>query len=180
MEIHFQKIASMTLKDSSKPVSAVQHLINTRVLTAITPWREDCLNQIAKSLGTEWDIAVSTDHVVIGIPRPPRMRGFSPSLAAYGLHCNITDPSSLYPALVEALTHELDDHKYHNAAVTHDSQVQVDFTARMSASYLADDNSLVETNQYLYHDAKENVVWAVIEANAADEGRVVLDTLRNC
>lgn len=169
----------MTLEDSSEPVSAVQYLINTRVLTETTPWREDCLHQIAKSLGTEWGIAASPDHVAIGLPHPPRVPGFSPSLAAYGLDCNINDPSSFYPALVEALTYELGNPKYHNTAVTPDSRVHVDSTARMSTSYLVDNNSQAETNRYLYQDAEEHVVRVVIEANAADEGRIVLDTRRN-
>lgn len=169
----------MTLEDSAEPVSAVQYLISNSIITETTQWREDCLHQIAKSLGTKWDIAVSTDHVAIALPRPPRVPGFSPSLAAYGFHCTINDPSSLYPALVEALTLELDNPEYHNTAVTPEGRVHADSTARMSASYLAYDNSQVETNQYLYHDVKELVVWAVIEANAADEGRIVLDTLRS-
>lgn len=44
---------------------------------------------------------------------------------------------------------------------------------------MADDNSKVETKQYLYHDVNGHVVWVVMEINAADEGRIVLDTLRN-
>jgi hypothetical protein len=49
----------------------------------------------------------------------------------------------------------------------------------MSATYTTDSGHQASVTEYLHHDTARDIVWAVIATDAADQGMLIVDALRN-
>ncbi|MGP9761253.1 hypothetical protein [Corynebacterium sp. AOP12-C2-36] len=169
----------MTHTTSTTVFSAVQHLLDTAVLSTTAPWDKECLEYIVGALAPQWEVAISTDNVAIAVPTPPRPSGFSPTVVAYGHHYSPTASSTLPAALADALRREATSPLYRDTVVTADPDTERETTFSMSATYTTDSGHHASVTEYLHHDIARGVVWAVIATDAADEGRIVVEALRN-
>jgi hypothetical protein len=170
----------MSPTTTSSPVfSAVQHLLDAGLLTTTAPWDQGRLEHIARALAPEWGMAVSTDNVVVALPNPPRTSGFSPTVVAYGHYCSPTASSVRPTALADALTREATSPLYCETAVTVDPTTVQSPTVSMSASYTTDSGHQASVTEYLHHDTARGIVWAIIATDAADQGMLIVDALRN-